>query len=266
MYDVAFSEVRFHERDVVQLRGVNVPVSGSFDRRREVEVVVGCSALLKGEALRRVGVFDESYFAYHEDVDWCLRARQAGFELFYEPYSRVYHRGSSSTAGLHPRPPRPPRLPGEVRFPNEELPPWNPVRAYLGARNTVRLLRAYATPQERKAFAKHVLRSLPLELTAVVLGREGWMKLGRWSWAELARFYFLDRHGIARERPPDRPGRIARALRLAVLVPLDVLWSIPRDVWQALRLGRARELVEMLRGLRDGVLRRPLPLERLGLR
>jgi hypothetical protein len=266
MHDVAFSEVRFHERDVVQLRGVNVPVSGNFDRRREVEVVVGCCVLLRAEALRVVGLFDESYFAYHEDVDWCLRARKAGWELFYEPYARVYHLGSLSTVALHARPPRPPRLPNEPSLPNEELPPWNPVRAYLGARNTVRLLRAYATSQERKAFTKHVLRSLPLEFTAVVAGREGWMKLGRWSWGEVARFYFLDRHGIPRERPADRRGRIARALRLAVLVPVDVLWSIPRDVWQAVRLGRMTELVETVRGLRDGLLDRPLPLERLGLR
>jgi hypothetical protein len=266
MHDVAYSEVHFHERDVVQLRGVNVPVHGSFKRRQEVEVVVGCCALFKGEALRRVGLFDEAYFAYHEDVDWCLRARQAGWELFYEPYSRVYHRGSSSTAGLRERPPPVPRLPGEVPFANEEPLPWNPVRAYLGARNTVRLLRVYATPRERKAFTKAVLRALPLEFTAIVLGREGWMKLGRWDWRELFRFYFLDRHGIPRTPPPGRAGRIARALRVALHVPLDLLWSVPRDLWQALRLGRTDELVETVRGLRDGILDRPLPLARLGLR
>jgi len=59
MHDVAYSEVRFHERDVVQLRGVNVPVFGNFDRRQLVEVVVGCCALFRAEALRTVGLFDE---------------------------------------------------------------------------------------------------------------------------------------------------------------------------------------------------------------
>src|SRR5262249_43024679 len=159
---------------------VNALPGEGFDRRREVEVTVGCSVLLKAQALRAVGLFDEAYFAYHEDVDWCLRARKAGWELFYEPYSRVYHPRALSTVGLSDRPPAPPPLPGEPRLPNNEPLPWNPVRSYLGARNTVRLLRAYATPQERKAFTKHVIRSLPLEFTAVVLGREGRMRLGSW--------------------------------------------------------------------------------------
>src|SRR5438552_13937249 len=266
MHDVAYSEVRFHERDVVQLRGVNVPVFGNFDRRQQVEVVVGCCALFNAEALRTVGLFDEAYFAYHEDVDWCLRARKAGWELFYEPYSRVYHRGSLSTVELRKRPPPLPRFPGETPLPHDEPLPWNPVRAYLGARNTVRLLRAYATPEERKAFTKHVVRGLPLEFTAAVLGREGWMKLGRWSWTELARFYFLDRHGIPRELPANRGARIARALRLAILAPIDVLWSMPRDVWRAVRVGRTAELCATVRGWWDGLRDRPLPLRRLGLR
>ncbi len=266
LYDVAYSEVRFHERDVVQLRGVNVPVFGSYDRRQPVEVVVGCSVLLKAAALRAVGLFDEAYFAYHEDVDWCLRARKSGWELFYEPYSRIYHRGSLSTAPPSGRPPPPAPLPGEEALPNAEPPPWNPVRAYLGARNTIRLLRAYATPEERKAFAKHVIREMPLEFTAIVLGREGWMKLGRWSWAELARFYFLDRHGILRDPPAGRGARIGRALRVALHAPLDIVWAAPRDVWRAVRVGRTAELFATVRGFRDGVLDRPLPLERLGLR
>jgi GT2 family glycosyltransferase len=266
MHDVAYSEVRFHERNVVQLRGVNVPVFGNFDRRCEVEVVVGCCALFRSEALRTVGVFDEAYFAYHEDVDWCLRARKAGWKLFYEPYARVYHQASASTARLHARPAPPPPLPWEPRLPNEEPPPWNPVRAYLGARNTVRLLRTYATPLDLKVFARRVFQSAPLEFTALVLGREGWLRLGRWSWGELARFYLLDRHRIPRDPPPGRWARIVRALRLAILVPVDLLWSAPRDIWQAVRTGRTMELFEKLRGVRDGMRDRPLPLKRLGLR
>jgi len=266
MHDVAYSEVRFKEKHVVQLRGVNLPVFGSYDRRRHVEVVVGCCVLLNAEALRSVGLFDEAYFAYHEDVDWSLRARSKGYELFYEPYSRVYHRGSLSTAGLHERPPAPARFPGEAKLPNEEPLPWNPVRAYLGARNTVRLLRTHATWWQRLAFTISFLREVPLEFTAIVLGREGWMKLGRWSWSELARFYFLDRRGIPRGRPPGGWQRLARAFRLAIIVPVDTLWSFPRDVLHAVRIGRTTEMAETLRGLRDGALDRPLPLERLRLR
>ena len=63
-------------------------------------MVVGCSLLIAADALREVGPFDEAYFAYHEDVDWCFRVRDAGWEVHYQPLSRVYHAGSRSTAAL----------------------------------------------------------------------------------------------------------------------------------------------------------------------
>ncbi|HLY36621.1 MAG TPA: hypothetical protein VKU61_01205, partial [Candidatus Binatia bacterium] len=75
-----------------------------------------------------------------------------------------------------------------------------------------------------------------------------------------------DRHGIARTSDGSVGMRLRRALRLGVAVPIDVVWGFPRDVWRAWRSGRLRELGETLRGLRDGVLDRPLPLGRLGLR
>jgi len=53
---------------------------------------------------------------------------------------------------------------------------------------------------------------------------------------------------------------------VALIVPVDTLWSFPRDVLHAVRIGRTTEMAETLRGLRDGALDRPLPLERLGLR
>jgi hypothetical protein len=49
-------------------------------------------------------------------------------------------------------------------------------------------------------------------------------------------------------------------------VPLDLVYSLPRDVWRAYRSGCLEQVIETLRGLWDGVLDRPLPLERLGLR
>src|SRR5262249_11659902 len=88
LLDVAYLDVHLHERFPVQLRGVNSLASEGFDRRLEVGAVPGCSLLLRAEALREVGLFDEAYFAYHEDVDWCLRARAAGWGIFFEPFSR----------------------------------------------------------------------------------------------------------------------------------------------------------------------------------
>jgi GT2 family glycosyltransferase len=41
--------------------------------------------------LERVGLLDERYFAYYEDLDWCLRARQAGFQCLYIGATRASH-------------------------------------------------------------------------------------------------------------------------------------------------------------------------------
>jgi GT2 family glycosyltransferase len=56
--------------------------------------VPGCSILFRRRALETIGLFDERFFAYHEDVDWCTRAWEAGWRVSYLPSSVVYHRGA----------------------------------------------------------------------------------------------------------------------------------------------------------------------------
>jgi hypothetical protein len=260
MSDVAWSEVRFDRRHVVRLVGTNALPGHGFDRRQEVEVAVGCCLLIRAEALRRTGLFDEEYFAYHEDVDWCLRAHKWGYRILYEPHSRVYHRGSRST--VRPRPALP-RTDATDDLPGAEPPPWNPVRAYLGARNVIRLLRAHATTADKRAFLAACARELPLELLAVTWGREGWMTLGRWGWSDALRYGVLERHAVLDRWPR---GRLARGVLLAALFPYAALIGIPRDLWQAYRAGRLEQFLASIRGLRDGYLRRPIPFARLGLR
>jgi GT2 family glycosyltransferase len=264
LIDVAYVEVRFDRRSVVQIMGVNALPGDGYDTRREVEVAVGTSVLLRTEALREIGLLDEAYFAYHEDVDWCLRARRAGWCIVWEPHSRVLHRGSASTKAASRRPPDP-VAPWEAQLPNAEPLPWNPVRAYLGARNLVRLLRTYATPAERQQFVRMCRRDLPLEFFAVVLGRLGWMRLGFWDWRRMFRFYFVERHALLREPRPGVAAAVMRSLARVVLLPWDLFVALPRDVVRAIRSGRLAEFAEYLRGLWDGVRDRPLPLTRLGL-
>ena len=86
MLDVGYAQVRFAQREAVQLCGVNALPGQGFGSRCEIEVAVGCCVLISAAALRTVGLFDERYFAYHEDVDWSLRARRAGYQLVYEPF------------------------------------------------------------------------------------------------------------------------------------------------------------------------------------
>lgn len=72
-----------------------------WDRRseREVEWVSGSCCLLRREALDDVGMFDEGYFLYVEDVDLCTRLHAAGWEVRFSPELEVVHVGGVSTRG-----------------------------------------------------------------------------------------------------------------------------------------------------------------------
>jgi GT2 family glycosyltransferase len=52
----------------------------------------GAAALFRLSALAQVGLFDENYFLYHEDLDLSLRLREAGYKIVIEPASVVHHR------------------------------------------------------------------------------------------------------------------------------------------------------------------------------
>ena len=68
---------------------------------RRVEVIKGACLALRAEALEQVGLPDEGYFMYTEEVDLCHRLGQAGWGLWYDPESTVVHHGAQSTAQVH---------------------------------------------------------------------------------------------------------------------------------------------------------------------
>jgi GT2 family glycosyltransferase len=69
------------------------------DRVVDVDRVDGAAMAVSRAAAERAGLLDEKLFAYAEDVEWSLRARQAGFGVIFVPAARVRHTGSASTGG-----------------------------------------------------------------------------------------------------------------------------------------------------------------------
>jgi GT2 family glycosyltransferase len=65
----------------------------------EREFLSGCAMCIKRSVLERVGLFDEEFFMYYEDSDYCLRARRAGFRLLVVPQARVWHKVATSSDG-----------------------------------------------------------------------------------------------------------------------------------------------------------------------
>jgi hypothetical protein len=57
--------------------------------------------LITREAIEQAGLFDEGFFMYCEDIDWCLRPRAAGLRLWYLPQIvMTHHRGLSTSADV----------------------------------------------------------------------------------------------------------------------------------------------------------------------
>lgn len=62
-----------------------------------VDWITGAALLLRRGVFDQVGGFDESYFMYSEETDWCWRLRQAGWEIVYVPTATVMHIGGGSS-------------------------------------------------------------------------------------------------------------------------------------------------------------------------
>ncbi len=64
---------------------------------REVDWVSGAAICIRRQAWEKVGGFDEGFFMYAEDIDWCLRARRAAWKIYYCPEAVIVHRVGRSS-------------------------------------------------------------------------------------------------------------------------------------------------------------------------
>jgi GT2 family glycosyltransferase len=128
------------------------PDDSRFDGRRIVQSLSGCALLVKRAVLEQVGLLDERYFAYYEDLDWCLRARSAGYRSLYVGDARVHHAGSATVKRDAERQP-----PGAARIAPYAPRDTRPGRSqpslvnYYGARNGLLFMATHAPPGDRPA-------------------------------------------------------------------------------------------------------------------
>jgi N-acetylglucosaminyl-diphospho-decaprenol L-rhamnosyltransferase len=74
------------------------------DEIQDVDWVDGASLMARGDAIKQVGLMDEGFFMYSEELDWCRRFREAGWRVVYLPMACiVHHRGKSSEQALPAR-------------------------------------------------------------------------------------------------------------------------------------------------------------------
>lgn len=66
----------------------------------ESDYITGCALLIKRQSIEYIGLLDERFFLYWEDVDWGLRAKKAGLKNVVVPQSHIWHKVSASMGGI----------------------------------------------------------------------------------------------------------------------------------------------------------------------
>jgi hypothetical protein len=72
------------------------------DATIEVDALSGSCMVIRREVIDQIGYLDEQFFAYQEDTDFCIRARQAGWKVYYYPRAQVIHYGGQGGSKVEP--------------------------------------------------------------------------------------------------------------------------------------------------------------------
>ena len=67
-----------------------------------VDFIAGCALLISRSLVEMVGALDSTYYLNYEDVEWCVRARRHGFEIWYVPQATLWHRVSATFGQASP--------------------------------------------------------------------------------------------------------------------------------------------------------------------
>lgn len=127
----------------------------------EVDFLNACCFLAHRGVWETIGLFDAAFFMYAEDVDFCWRARRAGFRLGSATQARMWHKVSRSTGVYHPQ------------------------ARYWRVNNQIAVYRRYARPwQTPVMFAYTLSRSLKLAATDLAHGRAALARHTLRAWAD----------------------------------------------------------------------------------
>ena len=75
---------------------------GQYDTPHQTPYAHGAAMILKREVIDKVGLMPECFFLYYEELDWSMMITRAGYEIWYEPASTIYHKESQSTGQNSP--------------------------------------------------------------------------------------------------------------------------------------------------------------------
>ena len=114
-------------------RGMDEKDKGQYDRVEETEFVSGAAMFIKAQVFNKIGFFDNQYFLYLEDMEFCFRAKKEGVGIIYIPQAIVYHKNAKST-GL-----------------------GSPLQDYYISRNRLLFAFKYLSWRKRLVLLKHII-------------------------------------------------------------------------------------------------------------
>ncbi len=147
--------------------------SGQYDDKREVFWASGAAFCCRADLFRRMGGFDNDFFAHMEEIELCWRMQLAGYKVMVEPRSVVYHLGGGT------------------------LPNDSPLKLYLNYRNNLMMLFKCAPAWQRCLVA--VMRPVADAMAAAVYLAKGQTQLAKAVWQAYKEF-FLRHKELSRKR------------------------------------------------------------------
>jgi GT2 family glycosyltransferase len=130
---------------------------GQFDIGGKTFFAHGAAMMIKREVIDKVGMLPELYFLYYEEMDYSMMVRRAGYDIYYEPASVVYHKESVSVG------------------------PASPMKTYYLNRNRILFMR-----RNRNGF-QYLL--FMLYFIAVSIGKNTLVYLAKRKWSHLKMLY-----------------------------------------------------------------------------
>jgi len=147
-------------------RGGNCLDTKKYHEPKSVRYLPTCALLVRRSAINKVGLMDDRFFIYNDDVEWCLRFHCAGWEVRMQPAAIAWH---------------------DVSYKSSTL---NPMIVYYSVRNQGLLLQLHATRIQKIGAALLLPFSLlKRELIFCIEARSGgftrWIELNRAAWRGL---------------------------------------------------------------------------------
>jgi GT2 family glycosyltransferase len=77
--------------------GITQPDIGQYNFEKEVDWCEGSCLLVRVKTIQQIGLLDPKYFAYWEDTDWCLQGKKRGWQSWFVPESKIWHKINASS-------------------------------------------------------------------------------------------------------------------------------------------------------------------------